>query len=140
MSVTSGAIVQVSLRTKEPNQARIWQSVADGALKLVWQARQNEADRGAPADAAVRIEEPVTQAAPAVETARGPSPSTSIPAANALSVEQITVGDLFERWAAYGADKKVLNTIKQYHGSFQSFEAFTTDRDVRMPTADALFT
>lgn len=76
------------------------------------------------------IEEPVTQAAPAVETARGPSPPTSIPAANALSVERITVGDLFERWAAYGADKKVLNTIKQYRGHFRSFEAFTKDRDV----------
>ncbi|HEV2543293.1 MAG TPA: hypothetical protein VGU70_11115 [Methylobacterium sp.] len=140
MSVTSGAIVQLSLWTKEPNQARIWHSVADGALKLVWQARQNEVDRSAPADAPVRIEEPVTQAAPAVETARGPSPPTSIPAANALSVERITVGDLFDRWAAYSADKKVLNTIKRYRGSFRSFEAFTKDRDVRMPTADALFT
>lgn len=139
ISVTVGAIVQVSLRTKEPSQARIWHSVADGALKLLWQARRNDTDRRVPADAPVMLEEEVTQPSPAVETPPERSPPASVRAANALSVERITVGDLFERWAAYSADKKAPNTIKRYRGSFRSFEAFAGKRDVRTLTADDLY-
>lgn len=139
VSVTVGVIVQVSLRTKEPNQARIWHSVADGALKLIWQARRNESDGSAPADAPVMIEEPVTQAVPAVIACPEHRPPELAPAGNEPNAGTVTAGALFERWAAYSADKKAPNTIKRYRGSFRSFEAFTKGRDVRTLTADDLY-
>lgn len=139
ISVTVGTIVQVSLRTKEPSQARIWHSVADGALKLIWQARRNESDGGVPAEAPVMIEEPVTLAAPAVEACPEHRPPELAPAGNEPNAGTVTAGALFERWAAYSEDKKAPNTIKRYRGSFRSFEAFTKGREVRTLTADDLY-
>ena len=139
ISVTVGVIVQVSLRTKEPSQARIWHSVADGALKLIWQARRNESDRSAPTDAPVMIKEPVTQAALAVEACPEHRPPELAPAGNEPNAGTVTAGTLFERWSAYSEDKKAPNTIKRYRGSFRSFEAFTKGRDVRTLTADDLY-
>lgn len=53
--------------------------------------------------------------------------------------EAVTAADLFERWAAYSADKKAANTIKRYRGSFRSLSAFMKDRDVRSISSDDLY-
>lgn len=72
------------------------------------------------------------------EWQRPAAPSPQKPAER-TSGERVTVSDLFERWAAYSADKKAPNTIKRYRGSFRSLSAFTKDRDVRFLTADDLY-
>ncbi|GJD93084.1 Tyrosine recombinase XerC [Methylobacterium iners] len=51
----------------------------------------------------------------------------------------LSVDDLFERWAAYNADKKAANTIKRYRGSFRSLIRFAEDRDVRSLTGDDIY-
>lgn len=51
----------------------------------------------------------------------------------------LTVDDLFERWAAYNADKRARNTIKRYRASFRSLAAFAGQRDARSLDADDLF-
>lgn len=51
----------------------------------------------------------------------------------------LTVGDLFDRWAAYNADKRSRNTIKRYRGSFRSLIRFFDGRDVRTLTTDDLY-
>ncbi|GAB6842121.1 hypothetical protein HNR00_004003 [Methylorubrum rhodinum] len=53
--------------------------------------------------------------------------------------ETITVAALFDRWAAYSADKKAPNTIKRYRGSCRSLIAFVKDRDIRSLTQDDLY-
>lgn len=53
--------------------------------------------------------------------------------------ETITAAALFDRWAAYSADKKAPNTIKRYRGSFRSLIAFVKDRDIRSLTQDDLY-
>ncbi|MEX7031693.1 DUF6538 domain-containing protein, partial [Pseudomonas aeruginosa] len=40
-TVRVGALVRVSLRTKEPSEARIRHSIADGALKRFWQSHRD---------------------------------------------------------------------------------------------------
>ncbi|MGW9822190.1 integrase [Methylorubrum extorquens] len=63
----------------------------------------------------------------------------SIPAASVSLSPPLTVDALFERWAAYNADKRARNTIKRYRASFRSLAAFTHLRDARGLTADDLF-
>lgn len=51
----------------------------------------------------------------------------------------MTVEDLFNRWAAYNANKKAPNTIKRYRGSFRSLIHFAKDRDIRSLDGDDLY-
>ncbi|CAO4182709.1 DUF6538 domain-containing protein [Methylorubrum populi] len=53
--------------------------------------------------------------------------------------ETITVAALFDRWAAYSADKKAPNTIKRYRGSFRSLIAFAKERDSRSLTQEDIY-
>lgn len=129
MSVTVGAVVQASLRTKEPNVARVRHAIADGALKHFWQTHRN----GGSAD--------VQRIACAVPVSPGPviiSPLIA-PSSIAPGTPLLTVGDLFDRWATDRADKRAPNTIKRYRGSIRSFEAFVSGRDVRTLTGDDVF-
>ncbi|BAU93179.1 integrase family protein [Methylorubrum populi] len=133
-----GVIVQVSLRTKEPNQARIWHSVADGALKLIWQACRDGSKGCAESDQPLKgagHADPIPVANLDAEKPR----SRAATASSESKTPPITVCDLFERWAAYSADKKALNTIKRYRNSFRSLGAFAKKRDVRTLTADDLY-
>lgn len=71
---------------------------------------------------------------PDPDAARFPAWEKPTKAADSASQEAVTVAALFERWAAYSADKKAPNTIKRYRGSFRSLIAFAGDRDVRSLT------
>ncbi|MBP2497015.1 MULTISPECIES: tyrosine-type recombinase/integrase [Methylobacterium] len=51
----------------------------------------------------------------------------------------MTVGHLFDGWAAYNADKRSRNTIKRYRGSFRSLIRFFEGRDVRTLTTDDMY-
>ena len=62
----------------------------------------------------------------------------SSPTANSPQ-DSVTVADLFDRWADYNADKKALNTIKRYRGSFRSLIQFAKDRDTRSLNGDDLY-
>ncbi|MGE8131299.1 DUF6538 domain-containing protein [Methylobacterium sp. NPDC080182] len=128
-SVTVGSIVQASLRTKEPREARIRHSIADGALKGFWHDKRC----GTPSDAQI-----------AADAVVAPSPARIItpalvPSPIASETPSLNVGDLFERWASDRADKRAPNTIKRYRGSIRSFEAFAKGRDVRTLTGDDVF-
>ncbi|WP_409567548.1 DUF6538 domain-containing protein [Methylobacterium sp. J-030] len=129
VAVSVGAIVQASLRTKEPREARVRHSIADGALKGFWQAQRC----GSPSEAQI--------VAQAVE-ASSPTRLTTlpvVPSPTATVGPLSTVGDLFERWATDRADKRAPNTIKRYRGSIRSFDAFTKGRDIRTLTGDDVF-
>ncbi|MGU3408068.1 tyrosine-type recombinase/integrase [Methylobacterium brachiatum] len=62
-----------------------------------------------------------------------------MPTPTAPETPLVTIGDLFEQWAADRADKRAPNTIKRYRGSIRSFEAFAKGRDVRTLTGDDVF-
>lgn len=137
--VTVGPIVQISLRTKESRIARIRHSIADGFLKRLWQAPRNGSDF--PTDDALRVEPPLSYRG-TLSVANGSlqrQERASFPSRVDRDSEPLTVGDLFERWAAYSADKKATNTIKRYRGSFRSLIAFARERDARSLTADDVF-
>lgn len=124
-----GPIIQASLRTKEPREARLRHSIADGALKGFWHSQRC----GSPSEAQI-----VAQAVEASPSTRITT-LTVVPSSTASNVPVFTVGDLFERWSADRADKRAPNTIKRYRGSIRSFEAFTKGRDVRALTGDDVF-
>jgi integrase len=128
-SVTVGPVVQVSLRTKEPWQARIRHSIADGALKRIWNIERGCDQSSTPNEACV-------VAAPSPDPYRNP---TVAPSPATITGRILTVGELFERWASDRADKRAPNTIKRYRGSIRSFEAFAKGRDVRALTGDDVF-
>lgn len=65
--------------------------------------------------------------------------SESIPAVSVSVSAPLSVDALFERWAAYNADKRARNTIKRYRASFRSLAAFASQRDARSLSADDLF-
>lgn len=129
MSVTVGAIVQASLRTKEPSVARVRHAIADGALKHFWHTHRT----GSLSDIQARAcAAPVSFPQAIVSPAVASSPITP-------GSPKLTVGDLFDRWATDRADKRAPNTIKRYRGSIRSFEAFASGRDVRALTGDDVF-
>lgn len=128
-AVTVGPIVQASLRTKEPREAKVRHAIADGALKRIWTIERGcdysntsieACEIAAPSPAPTRL----STAAPSLPTISGPT---------------LTIGELFERWATDRADKRAPNTIKRYRGSIRSFEAFAMGRDVRTLTGDDVF-
>lgn len=137
-SITVGPIVQASLRTKEPNEARVRHSIADGALKRFWQVQRIgtpfEADRHHLT--ASRVGHSPT---PTLGTlASGVEAESDVEATRRQS-DPVSARDLFNRWAAYSADKRAPNTIKRYRASFRSLAAFVSERDVRSLTVDDLF-
>jgi integrase len=127
--VKVGPIIQASLRTKEPREARLRHSIADGALKGFWHAQRC----GSPSEAQI-----VAQAVKAPPPARITT-LTVAASPTASDAPVFTVGDLFERWSADRADKRAPNTIKRYRGSIRSFEAFANGRDPRTLTGDDVF-
>lgn len=131
-SITVGPIVQASLRTKELREAKVRHAIADGALKQIWQRERTGTESHAYRRDSAKLAE-----------LRGepPTPVPSVhPSSATTNITPLTVGELFERWATYNADKRSRNTIKRYRGSFRSLTAFFGMRDVRTLTADDLFT
>ena len=139
-SVTVGPIVQASLRTKEPGEARIRHSLADGALKRFWHAQRTGSVSHTHDNAFRAVEarhHPLTTASTVIpEEVR---PPVTVPSPNRRDSTLLTVTDLFERWATDRADKRAPNTIKRYRGSIRSFEAFARGRDVRALTGDDVY-
>lgn len=129
VSITVGSIVQASLRTKEPREARSRHAIADGALKRIWNIERGCGKSSTPIE-----HRPL--AVPLGATVHNP---TVVPSPVAITGPTLTVGDLFERWATDRADKRAPNTIKRYRGSIRSFEAFSRGRDVRTLTGDDVF-
>lgn len=127
-SVTVGAIVQASLRTKEPREAKVRHAIADGALKRIWTIGRG---CGLPSTS--------IEACAVVVPFSDPTPSPTLPSPPKTNGPTLTIGDLFERWATDRADKRAPNTIKRYRGSIRSFEAFTQGRDVRSLCGDDVF-
>nr|WP_306426616.1 DUF6538 domain-containing protein [Methylobacterium soli] len=68
-----------------------------------------------------------------------PAPSPAVAKPLQERGDRITAATLYERWAAYNADKKAANTIKRYRGSFQSLSGFLKDRDLRAITSDDVY-
>ena len=137
-SITVGPIVQASLRTKEPREARHRHSIADGALKRFWHEQRfglapnfdnSDADVGRSEHVRATLLQPM-----ALTVERALIQTVSVSEAASL-----TVDDLFERWAAYNADKRAGNTIKRYRASFRSLGAFARQRDARSLNADDIF-
>lgn len=136
-SIKIGPIIQASLRTKEPSEARVRHSLADGALKRIWQG-----ERSGPVSQSLDQETPdspwsdcgLTHALFGVSVKPQPVPSP-----DKLDGPPLTVSNLFERWASDRADKRAPNTIKRYRSSIQSFEAFAAGRDVRTLTGNDVF-
>lgn len=137
--ITVGPIIQFSLRTKEPSEARIRHSIADGFLKRLWRTERSGPKVGY--DETIR--EGSRSYRDGLETVAHGIQSGTERVSSYFSIktnsELLTVADLFERWAVYSADKKAANTIKRYRGSFRSFEAFAKSRDARSLTADDVF-
>ncbi|WP_409564504.1 DUF6538 domain-containing protein [Methylobacterium sp. J-088] len=128
-SITVGSIVQASLRTKEPREAKVRHAIADGALKRIWTIERGCDYSNTSIDACA-----VAPPSPA------PTPlSTAVPSPPAINGPTLTIGGLFERWATDREDKRAPNTIKRYRGSIRSFEAFARGRDVRTLTGDDVF-
>ncbi len=68
------------------------------------------------------------------------TPATSYhPSPTAPDRPELTVGELFERWATDRADKRAPNTIKRYRGSIRSFDAFLNGWDARNLTGDDVY-
>ncbi|WP_373622082.1 DUF6538 domain-containing protein [Methylobacterium sp. OAE515] len=128
-SVTVGSIVQASLRTKEPREARLRHSIADGALKRIWNIERGCDQSSTPIEVCV-------VAVPSPDPYRNP---TVAPSPATITDRTLTVGELFERWASDRADKRAPNTIKRYRGSIRSFDAFIGGRDIRALTEDDVF-
>lgn len=124
-----GPIIQASLRTKEPREARSRHAIADGALKRIW-----DVERGC-----CQPDTPIEHCPVAVPLGAPISSPTTVPSPVAITGPTLTVGDLFDRWATDRADKRAPNTIKRYRGSIRSFEAFASGRDVRTLTGDDVF-
>ncbi|TXM73902.1 tyrosine-type recombinase/integrase [Methylobacterium sp. WL12] len=138
-TVTVGPVVQLSLRTKEPSEARIRHSIADGALKRFWQSH-----KGGPRYQPEGSTQVSPQSLPCptngvAAEAQGRTASSPVPCPTPIVGPAVTVLDLFERWETYSADKRAANTIKRYRGSFRSFAAFAKKRDVRSLTPDDVF-
>lgn len=127
--VTVGPIIQASLRTKEPREARSRHAIADGALKRIWSV-----ERGCCQSITVR-----ELCSPAVLFTSSAACSVPAPSPATISGPTLTVGGLFERWASDRADKRAPNTIKRYRGSIRSFDAFANGRDARTLTGDDVF-
>lgn len=136
-SFTVGPIVQASLRTKEPREARHRHSIADSALKRFWHEQRFGT---LPA-----LEYQVPDSTQAEETLTPvPSVGTSlgvetISAATRLNTTPLSSQQLFERWATYSADKRARNTIKRYRATFRSLTAFIAERDVRCLSSDDIY-
>ncbi|TXM99706.1 tyrosine-type recombinase/integrase [Methylobacterium sp. WL64] len=136
-SIKVGSVVQASLRTKEPKEARIRHSAADGALKELWQAERSGALSSTDPGGVFEHKDwrrhlvPVGNVIP-LEPLPAPSPAKA-------NEPHFTAGDLFERWALDRADKRAPNTIKRYRGSYRSFDAFANGRDARDLTSDDVF-
>ena len=137
-TVTVGCIVQASLRTKEPQEARYRHAIADGVLKRFWQAQRNGTHSPTDDESAFKHQEkhrgPVPAAAIVI-----PLEARSVASVAKSDVSTLTVDGLFERWSIDRADKRAPNTIKRYRGSIRSFEAFAGGRDVRTLTGDDVF-
>jgi integrase len=138
-SLTVGPIVQASLRTKDPREAKVRHAIADGVLKRFWHAHQAgmvTQSLNDPFGAVGR-----TDQAPIADTAKSEPRHLLSPGQSPTGKggSPLTVGDLFDRWAAYNADKRSRNTIKRYRGSFRSLIRFFEGRDVRTLTTDDLF-
>lgn len=126
------------MRTKEPREARQRHSIADGALKRFWHEQRvgssptfdsSDADGG-------RSEHVLTT--PLLQIALT-GERESIPAVSDSASAPLSVDALFERWAAFNADKRARNTIKRYRASFRSLAAFASQRNARSLSADDLF-
>jgi integrase len=128
-SITVGAIVQASLRTKEPREAKVRHAIADGALKRIWNIERGCGHSSTPIEACAVVA-PLPDPTP---------PQTAAPSPLTINRPTLTIGDLFERWSADRADKRAPNTIKRYRGSIRSFDAFTKGRDIRTLTGDDVF-
>ena len=136
-SIKVGSFVQASLRTKEPKEARVRHSAADGALKKFWQAERSGSlsvtDQGDVFERKECGHRPVP-----VENIITPEPLPT-PSPAKANKPDLTAGNLFERWALDRADKRAPNTIKRYRGSYRSFAAFANGRDLRDLTPDDVF-
>ncbi|TXN64068.1 tyrosine-type recombinase/integrase [Methylobacterium sp. WL18] len=136
-SIKVGSVVQASLRTKEPKEARARHSVADSALKEFWQAERSGVLSSTGHGSVFERKDwrrhlvPVGNVIP-LEPLPAPSPAKE-------NEPHFTAGDLFERWALDRADKRAPNTIKRYRGSYRSFDAFANGRDARDLTSDDVF-
>lgn len=136
-SIKVGFVVQASLRTKEAKEARARHSVAESVLKEFWQAERSGSVSGTDHRGVFERKKwdhrpvPVGKIIPP-EPLPDPSPARA-------NEPDLTVGDLFERWALDRADKRAPNTIKRYRGSYRSFEAFANGRDARHLTPDDVF-
>lgn len=136
-SFTVGPIVQASLRTKEPREARHRHSIADGALKRFWQEQRfgTLPDLGFQRPESTQAVETLTPA-PSVEAL---TRVETISGATGLNTTYLSSQQLFERWATYSADKRARNTIKRYRATFRSLTAFIKERDVRCLSSDDLY-
>lgn len=138
-SLTVGPIVQASLRTKDPREAKVRHAIADGVLKRFWHAHQAgmvTQSLNDPFGAVGRTDQALI-----ANTARS-EPRHLLPSGHSptrTGGSPLTVDDLFDRWAAYNTDKRSRNTIKRYRGSFRSLIRFFEGRDVRTLTTDDLF-
>lgn len=124
-----GPIIQASLRTKEPREARSRHAIADGALKRIWNVERGCCQSITPLEPrSLAIPSPTS----AARSVPGPTPG-------AITGPKLTLGGLFERWASDRADKRAPNTIKRYRGSIRSFDAYARGRDVRTLTGEDVF-
>ena len=138
-SLTVGPIVQASLRTKDLREAKVRHAIADGALKRFWHAHQAgmvTQSLNDPFGAVGR-----TDQAPIADTAKSEPRHLLSPGhpPTGTGGSPLTVGHLFDGWAAYNADKRSRNTIKRYRGSFRSLIRFFEGRDVRTLTTDDMY-
>ncbi|WP_411901780.1 tyrosine-type recombinase/integrase [Methylorubrum thiocyanatum] len=136
-SFTVGPIVQASLRTKEPREARHRHSIADGALKRFWQEQR----LGTLFDPGFQRPDP-TEADGTLTpgpTVEAPTHVGTISGATGLNTSPLSSQQLFERWATYHADKRARNTIKRYRATFRSLSAFIKGYDVRCLSSDDLY-
>ncbi|MCY1644596.1 tyrosine-type recombinase/integrase [Methylorubrum sp. SL192] len=136
-SITVGPIVQASLRTKEPREARHRHSIADGALKRFWHEQRfgTLPDLGFQRSDSAQANETPTPSPPVEALTR----VEAISCATGLNPTSLSSQQLFERWATYSADKRARNTIKRYRATFRSLTAFFKERDVRCLSSDDLY-
>ncbi|MGU3326927.1 DUF6538 domain-containing protein [Methylobacterium mesophilicum] len=136
-SIKVGSVVQASLRTKEPKEARARHSAADSALKEFWQAERSRSVSVTDQGGFFARKEWGQRPVPAGDLI----PLKPLPAPSPAKAREphCTAADLFKRWALDRADKRAPNTIKRYRGSYRSFEAFANGRDARDLTPDDVF-
>jgi integrase len=124
-TIKVGEMVQMSLNTRDPSEAKRLHAVADATLRRLWEAHRTgaEVSNTIPGSTVECLPERVLL--------------TKVPQCLPTH-DPLTTDALLVKWLDYHVDKKAKNTLKRYKASLRSLAAFTGERDVRSLKDDDL--